>query len=69
MDRSNLSELEGIKPSNSHAALQLFLDYALELNLREVPDPYDRDASAFDQVLDLTMAAARGLLRALEETA
>lgn len=69
MDRSNLSDLEGIQPANSHAALKLFLDYAPELNLREVPDPYYRDASAFDQVLDLTMAASRGLLSALEESA
>lgn len=67
MDRSNLSELEGIKPGNSHAALKLFLDYAPELNLREVPDPYYGDASAFEEVLDLTLAASRGLLLALEE--
>lgn len=69
MDRSNLAELEGIKPGNSHAALKLFLDYAPELNLRDMPDPYHRDASAFDQVLDLTIAASRGLLLALEEGA
>jgi protein-tyrosine phosphatase len=69
MDRSNLVELEDIKPGNSHAALKLFLDYAPELNLRDVPDPYYRDASAFDEVLDLTIAASRGLLVALQEGA
>ncbi|MDP9090841.1 MAG: low molecular weight phosphotyrosine protein phosphatase [Pseudomonadota bacterium] len=68
MDRSNLSALQGIKPDNSHAALQLFMDYAPELNLRDVPDPYYRDASAFELVLDLTMAASRGLLSALKES-
>jgi protein-tyrosine phosphatase len=69
MDRSNLTELEGIKPGNTHAALKLFLDYAPELNLRDVPDPYYGDASAFDEVLDLTIAASRGLLLALEKGA
>jgi protein-tyrosine phosphatase len=69
MDRSNLAELKDIKPGNSQAALKLFLDYAPELNLRDVPDPYYRDASAFDEVLELTMAAARGLLVALQEGA
>jgi protein-tyrosine phosphatase len=69
MDRSNLTDLEGIKPDNSHAALKLFLDYAPELKLRDVPDPYYSDARAFDQVLDLTIAASRGLLAALEEGA
>ena len=67
MDRSNLSELDGIKPGNCRAALKLFLDYAPELTLREVPDPYYRDASAFEEVLDLTMAGSRGLLVALAE--
>ncbi|HEY0749199.1 MAG TPA: low molecular weight protein-tyrosine-phosphatase [Steroidobacteraceae bacterium] len=69
MDRSNLTELEGIKPDNSNAALKLFLDYAPEQKLRDVPDPYYRDAKAFDQVLDLTIAASRGLLVALQEGA
>jgi protein-tyrosine phosphatase len=69
MDHSNIVELEGIKPGNSHAALKLFMDYAPELNLREVPDPYYRDASAFDEVLELTMAASRGLLVALQKGA
>jgi protein-tyrosine phosphatase len=69
MDRSNLAELKDLKPGNSQAALKLFLEYAPELNLRDVPDPYYRDASAFDEVLELTMAAARGLLVALQEGA
>jgi protein-tyrosine phosphatase len=69
MDRNNLIELEAMKPGNPHAALKLFLDYAPNLKLREVPDPYYRDASAFEEVLDLTTAASRGLLAALQKGA
>jgi len=32
------------------------------LGLREVPDPYYDGAGGFEQVLDLTEAASRGLL-------
>jgi protein-tyrosine phosphatase len=67
MDRENLRELEAMKPANSRASLKLFLEYAPDLNLRDVPDPYYRDAGAFEEVLDLTTAASRGLLASLEE--
>jgi protein-tyrosine phosphatase len=66
MDRENLRELQAMKPVNSRASLRLFLDYAPELNLRDVPDPYYRDAKAFEEVLDLTGAASRGLLASLQ---
>jgi len=69
MDRENLRELEAMKPANSRASLKLFLEYAPDLNLRDVPDPYYRDAAAFEEVLDLTTAASRGLLASLEEGA
>jgi len=69
MDRENLRELEAMKPGNSRASVKLFLDYAPDLNLRDVPDPYYRDASAFEEVLDLTGAASRGLLASLEKGA
>ena len=69
MDRENLRELQALEPRGGHAQLKLFLDYAPELNLRDVPDPYYRDAAAFEQVLDLTAAASRGLLAALKEGA
>ena len=69
MDRNNLRELQAMQPRNSRAALKLFLEYAPETGLREVPDPYYRDGAAFEEVLDLTTAAARGLLAALQEGA
>jgi protein-tyrosine phosphatase len=68
MDRENLRELQAMRPSNARADLKLFLEFAAELQLRDVPDPYYRDADAFEQVLDLTTAASRGLLAALQES-
>jgi protein-tyrosine phosphatase len=69
MDGSNLRELEAMQPRNSRAAVRLFLDYAPDLGLRDVPDPYYGEAAAFEEVLDLTTAAARGLLAALQDGA
>lgn len=69
MDRENLRELQALKPRGSRALVKLFLEYAPELNLREVPDPYYRDAAVFEEVLDLTTAASRGLIAALKEGA
>jgi protein-tyrosine phosphatase len=69
MDRDNLRELQALEPRDSRAALRLFLEYAPELNLQDVPDPYYRDAGAFEQVLDLTAAASRGLLASLHKRA
>jgi protein-tyrosine phosphatase len=69
MDRNNLRELQAMRPRASGASLKLFLDYAPEVGLRDVPDPYYGDAAAFEEVLDLTTAASRGLLAALQERA
>ena len=69
MDRDNLRELQAMKPPHSRAALKLFMEYAPELNLHDVPDPYYRDAGAFEEVLDLTGAASRGLLASLQHRA
>jgi protein-tyrosine phosphatase len=67
MDAQNLRELQAMQPRKSHASLKLFLEYAPDLGLRDVPDPYYCDAAAFEAVLDLTTAASRGLLAALQE--
>ncbi len=69
MDRANLLELEAMRPRNSRARVQLFLEYAPELGRLEVPDPYLRDASGFEEVLDLSGAASRGLLAGLQRIA
>jgi protein-tyrosine phosphatase len=69
MDGENLRELQALQPRNSRASLKLFLEYAPDVALRDVPDPYYGNAAAFEKVLDLTTAASRGLLAALQERA
>jgi protein-tyrosine phosphatase len=65
MDRANLLELQARAPREAHSKVQLFLDYAPEQAVREVPDPYYGGSRGFDEVLDLIEAASRGLLRRL----
>jgi protein-tyrosine phosphatase len=69
MDRGNLLELEAMRPKDSRARVQLFLQYAPDSGQMEVPDPYYLDADGFEAVLDLTAAASRGLLAALQTRA
>jgi protein-tyrosine phosphatase len=69
MDRSNLQELEAMQPKGSRARVQLFLEYAPQLGQLEVPDPYYGDAGGFENVLDLSAAASRGLIAALQKVA
>jgi protein-tyrosine phosphatase len=69
MDRSNLRDLQALRPKASHAQLRLFLEYAGHSDDLEVPDPYYGEASGFERVLDLTTAAARGLIVALQNAA
>ena len=69
MDRENLRDLLAMKPDRAHAEVRLFMEYAPSLGVLEVPDPYYRDASGFEEVLDLAAAASRGLLAELQDRA
>ena len=69
MDRHNLRELKLRAPPAAQGKIQLFLDYAPEQPVREVPDPYYAGSNGFADVLDLIEAAARGLLRRLQSPA
>jgi protein-tyrosine phosphatase len=69
MDRDNLEELESMRPAESRARVQLFLEYAPELGRTEVPDPYYGDTRGFEEVLNLSEAASRGLIAALQKVA
>lgn len=62
MDLSNLENLQQIRPADASARLGLFLDYAPDLGIKEVPDPYYGGESGFEQVLDLVEAAGKNLL-------
>lgn len=62
MDLSNLENLQQLRPADATAKLGLFLDYAPQLGVKEVPDPYYGGADGFEHVLDLVEAAGKNLL-------
>lgn len=65
MDERNLADARALAPARFRARLGLILEYAPELERREVPDPYYGGAAGFEEVLDLLEAAARGLINEL----
>jgi protein-tyrosine phosphatase len=65
MDQRNLAVLERARPAGSAARLGLLLDWAPQLGVRDVPDPYSGGEAGFERVLDLVEAASEGLLEAL----
>lgn len=66
MDRENLSALKSARPRDARAEVRLFLEYAPQTGLAEVPDPYWGGERDFERVLDLCAAAARGLIDELK---
>jgi protein-tyrosine phosphatase len=65
MDRGNLAELDDRRPRSGTARVGLFLAYARETGVAEVPDPYYGGLEGFERVLDLCEAGARGMLACL----
>ncbi len=62
MDRNNYARLRELQPDGSTGRVHLFLEFAGELPVREVPDPYYGGEDGFDHALDLIEQAARGLV-------
>jgi len=67
MDRDNYERLQEICPEGAEHKLQLFLSYAPELDIDEVPDPYYGGPAGFDRVLDMIETAAEGLLEEIRK--
>lgn len=63
MDKKNLAAIEEMRPDTFSGHLELFLGYAGNVELEEVPDPYYGGAGGFNYVLDLVEWASEGLLR------
>ena len=62
MDCSNLAALDAMRPDSYRGHLGLFLDFAPELGVAEVPDPWSGGPHAFARVLDLVERASEALL-------
>lgn len=62
MDRANLEILQSLVDDALRDKPHLFMSYAPDYGLEEVPDPYYGGAQGFEQVLDMIEAAADNLL-------
>ena len=69
MDRENLRVLRRRAPDSAHERLRLFLEFAPQGGIEDVPDPYYGGPNGFEEVLDLVESAARGLLAHLRQRA
>jgi protein-tyrosine phosphatase len=68
MDRSNLASLVAMRPASYRGHLGLFLDFAPELGVAEVPDPWTGGPHDFARVLDLVEHASAALLAQVRES-
>ncbi len=66
MDNANLDDLQKIAPEHLQHKAKLFLDFAMNHEETEVPDPYYGGANGFRFVLDLVEDASDGLLAQLK---
>ncbi len=62
MDGSNLRDVLALQEIEQTVRVQLFLDFAKNAKVKEVPDPYYGGPNGFEYVLDLIEDASRGLL-------
>jgi protein-tyrosine phosphatase len=67
MDRENLNVLHRRAPAHVRERVRLFLEFAPDAVVTEVPDPYYGGPNGFEEVLDLVEAASRGLLQHLRQ--
>lgn len=68
MDEENYGNMEMICPDDLKHKIKLFLEYAPQVETRDVPDPYFGGSYGFERVLDLVEVASEGLLEALYQT-
>jgi protein-tyrosine phosphatase len=69
MDENNLAVLRQRAPAAYRERVRLFLDFAPDCGMSEVPDPYYGGPTGFEQVLDLVEEASRGLIAHLRTRA
>lgn len=62
MDCSNSEALQAMAPAGEAHKVRLFLEFAEDTGIAEVPDPYYGPAGGFEGVRDLIVQASQGLL-------
>jgi protein-tyrosine phosphatase len=66
MDSGHYRNLGRACPPQHAGKLQMFLDYAPELGVTDVPDPYYGAGDGFERVFDMIESASAGLLAHIE---
>ena len=66
MDKYNLSFLQNMADKQHVNKINLFLEYAENCKLIEIPDPYYGGEDGFEIVLDLLQKASIGLIKQLK---
>jgi protein-tyrosine phosphatase len=67
MDRNNLDNLLRMATPEQQTRIKLFMDYAMNFDDDEVPDPYYGLGHGFDLVLDMVEDAAQGLIEEIRK--
>jgi len=62
MDQNNYDDLAQLSADQNLSKLHLFMDFAHEWRIKQVPDPYYGSNNGFADVLDMIEAASKGLL-------
>ncbi len=68
MDDDNYKTLMSSCPDSYKQKIKYFLDFAPDLETKEVPDPYYGGKYGFERVLDMVDDASIGLLEYLQKT-
>ena len=68
MDDDNYVTLINACPEEHKYKVRYFLDYAPQLKVREVPDPYYGGKYGFERVLDMIELASEGFLEMLHKS-
>lgn len=68
MDASNLAKLRRAAGEHRQGKVRLFLDFARDLAIREVGDPYYGGDDGFDDTLDLVNIGVRALADHIERS-
>ena len=66
MDGDNYSILMEASPEEHRHKIKYFLDYAPQLGVRDVPDPYYGGRFGFERVLDLVEEASKGFMETIQ---
>jgi len=67
MDEGHHRILSRLCPKTHLDRLKMFLEFAPEFGVEDVPDPYYGDADTFEVVLDMSEAGSQGILRFIQQ--